>query len=83
MLYISRANPHFYYKLSNTPLSFYQYVRDLEVTVSSGLTYHKHIESLVTIAMASVSLKLSYYRCKTKVLYFYKEILPSLKVLLF
>ena len=40
--------------MSDTPLSSQQYVRDLGVTVSSGLTYHKHVESIVSAATKKI-----------------------------
>ena len=50
ILHLGRANPHFSYRLSDTPLSSQQYVRDLGVTVSTDRSYHKHIESIVSAA---------------------------------
>ena len=50
MLHLGRANPHFCYRLSDAPLPSQQYVRDLGVTVSLDLTYHKDIESIVPAA---------------------------------
>ena len=64
VLHLGRANPHFCYRLSDTPLSSQQYVRDLGVTVSSDLTYHKHIVSIVSAATKKIYLILRCFHSK-------------------
>ena len=64
VLHLGRANPHFCYRLSDTPLSSQQYVRDLGVTVSSDFTYHKHIEYIVSAATKKIYMISRCFRSK-------------------
>jgi hypothetical protein len=54
VLHLGRSNPNFCYNLSNFQINHQQFVKDLGVTVSSNLTYHKHIEYVVSAAIKKI-----------------------------
>ena len=56
VLHLGRSNPNFRYNLSDVQLGHQQYVKDLGVTVSSNLTYHKHIEIIVSAAIKKIHI---------------------------
>ena len=61
VLHLGRSNPNFRYNLSDVQLGHQQYVKDLGVTVSSNLTYHKHIEIIVSAAIKKSILSRSVF----------------------
>ena len=64
MLHLGRANPHFCYRLFDTPFFPQEYVRDLGVTVSSDLIYHKLIESIMSAATKKIYMILRCFHSK-------------------
>jgi hypothetical protein len=60
--HFGRANPKYGYRLDNTTLNSSQYVKNLGITVSSDLTYHKHIKDIVsTVAKKLFIVKSCFY----------------------
>ena len=50
VLHLDRSNPKYYYHLSGLALESCDHVKDLGITVSKDLFYHKHIENITSAA---------------------------------
>jgi hypothetical protein len=54
--YFGRSNPNYSYHLAGSSLVAEDYVKDLGVIVSRDLSYHKHIDSIISASVKSTIL---------------------------
>ena len=62
MQHLGRSNPKYNYHLSGLTLESCDHVKDLGITVSKNLSYHKHIENITSAAAKRFYIAKSCFR---------------------